>query len=336
MAVGQGRPRSINFEDSDIRIPCLEDFPGETAQGELFISFVEISILLADLTESLPRKHISQNKQLHIERALFRWSKTLAPQLKLSRKDEGLDRYMLASYDVKARQLHVPYFISMVILGRSTMLHRTISPMSILAASFVAGIFEDFLARDELLSLGPIFIFHLLAAGVSLASLRRCQNLWPAAEQDLEIIKNSLNELSKRWPSAESALNALQNDLSPSKQGKGNTTIPPPIAVLDVDQKRLFEGYCTDLCRMWVPYQKEAALVPMQSHGAKDRNPEILTAEILGSLRYPATSRPSAVTRPMAAYNDSNRLTNKPPTNEHFGIGVGEWLIKYWDTGLLR
>ncbi|KFX94033.1 hypothetical protein O988_06511 [Pseudogymnoascus sp. VKM F-3808] len=333
IAVGYGRPRSINFEDSDIRPPCSDDFPGETAEGELFISFVEISIILADLAESLPREHVSQNKQLQIERALFRWSKTLAPQLRLSLKGEGSDRYMLARYDVKARQLHIPYFINMVILGRSTIAKGTISSMSILAASFVAGIFEDFLARDELLSLDPIFIFYLLAAGVSLASLRRCQNLWRAAEQDLEIIQNSLKELSKRWPSAASALNALQNDTSLTQKIPGNTITPPPsIPKLEMDQKLLFEGYCTDLCRMWLPYMAEAVRIPIQSI-EMDENPEIITAEILGSLRYPAASRPSGVIAPMVPYNDSYRNVNNNPRHDFPGIGVGEWLIKYWDTG---
>src|SRR5690349_24217821 len=119
------------------------------------------------------RKHVAEKKQLHIERGLFRWSRTLAPHLQLRSKREVSGQYTLASYDIKARQLHVPYFITMVILGQSDIINRHVSSLSVLAASFVAGIFEDFLARDELSSLGPIFTFYLLAAGITLSAVRR-------------------------------------------------------------------------------------------------------------------------------------------------------------------
>jgi hypothetical protein len=299
------------------------------------MSYVEIAIILADLTECCSRKHISQDKRLHTERALFRWTRTLAPHLLLSRKEEGSNRYVLSDYNVKARQLHVPYFITLTILGRSGMTNSNISAVAILASSFVAGICEDFLARDELLYLGPIFTFYLLAAGVALASLRRYPTLWPVAEQDLEVLQASLKELSKRWPSAIGALKALQNVMSATRPAPDTTTIAPPLAWLNADQSLLFDGFCTDICRLWVSYHKETT-PPVASHlnGTNSENTEIMTAEILGSMRYPGTARQSRVPTPqMASYSGSAGEPENPLNYEY--VGVGNWLLNDWGPEVL-
>lgn len=297
--------------------------------------YVEIAVLLADLTECCSRKHISQDKRLHIQRALFRWTRTLAPDLQLSHKDERLNRYVLSSHDVKARQLHVPYFIALTILGRPSMTtNSSISPMAILSSSFVAGIFEDFIARDELLHLGPIFTFYLLAAAVALASLRRYPSLWPIAEQDLEVLQNSLKELSKRWPSAIGALKALQNVMNATRPVQDSDSRPPSLARLNADQSRLFEGFCPDLCRLWVAYEKET-MPPMASHlnGTNNENPEIMTAEILGSLRYPGTTRQSRVPTPMIAFSSSMVEPENLMAYEY--VGMGDWLLNDWSSDVL-
>jgi hypothetical protein len=76
------------------------------------------------------------------------------------------------------------------------------SVVSILASSFISGIFEDLLARDEIRYLGPMFSFYLLAAGVVQLSCYRWAGLWSSAQQDLEITFRALEEMGKRWQSA--------------------------------------------------------------------------------------------------------------------------------------
>jgi len=97
----------------------------------------------------------------------------------------------------------------LIIINRSQDPRGPPSTASLLASSFLAGIFEDFLARDELRYLGPIFTFYLLAAGMAQLSCYRYTGLWDAAAKDLDVMFRALDELSKRWPSAVGSLRHL-------------------------------------------------------------------------------------------------------------------------------
>lgn len=307
ISAGQGRPRAINLKDSDVRPPCMDDFPGAEHEGELFIPYVEICILLGDLTECCSRKHFSRSQRLYLETALYRWSRRLPISLLLSRTDD-MGRTITYPYNVNARQLHVPYFITVAIMARSTAAEGT-AAVAVLASSFVIGIFEDFLARDEIQFLGPICTFHLLAAGVALASTRLHPNLWAIAQQELEVLQSSLKELSNRWPSAIGAMKALQNvlDRTPRlQQGK-----PHKLEWLTADQELLFENFSRDLCRMWAPYQSLA----------KNGNTELMTAEILGNLRYPLPGGPDQAPTPLMTFPEATDLQYD---------GVGNWLFDDW------
>ena len=83
------------------------------------------------------------------------------------------------------------------------------STAALLASSFVAGIFEDFMARDELRFVGPIFTFYCLTAGMAQLSCYRHTGIIDIAEENLAIMGRALQELSKRWPSAVGSLRHL-------------------------------------------------------------------------------------------------------------------------------
>jgi hypothetical protein len=244
-----------------------------------------------------------------------------------------------------------------------------VSPLAVLASSFVAGIFDDFLARDELLYLGPIFTFHLLAAGAGLASLRRYPDLWSTASADLEVMMASLRELSKRWPSAIGALKALQNVVRAPVPGlivNGEQAAPPPLTWLKPDEALLLEGFAPDLCRLWHPLKNitmaptpplPRPVLPSTNTGlgaslAQEANPEMMTAEILGSMKYPA-ARQSRVATPAGMGQPFGAATPGPQgvngaggANGNAGLmedglpgynygGVGNWLMNDWGPDLL-
>jgi hypothetical protein len=289
----------------------MEDFPGSQTEGLLFLPYVDICILLGDLTECCARKHFPRSQRLNIEASLYRWTRKLPGPLRLSQID-GTGRTITSPYNVNARQLHIPYFITVAIMARSTAAQRT-SAVAVLASSFVIGIFEDFLARDELQYLGPIFTFHLLAAGIALVSTRLHPNLWAVAQEDLDILLNSLKELSKRWPSGIGALKALQNVIERTPRTNPNKSIPK-LEWLTADQEMLFENFGTELCRMWHPCYNEAK----ETNSA---NPELVTAEILGNLRYPLIGGAEQAPTPQINFGDSNDM---------YGGGVGNWLLDDW------
>lgn len=103
----------------------------------------------------------------------------------------------------------MPYFVVLVILHRGPVAGSSPSEVSLVASSYIAGIFEEFMARDELRHLGPAFTFYALAAGLSQLSAYRYASLANAAEHNFNIIRLSLELLAERWGSANGALLAL-------------------------------------------------------------------------------------------------------------------------------
>jgi hypothetical protein len=206
IAAGHGRPRAIDLKLADVSPISALDFEGLTAPACLFSAYVGISCLLGDLTQSYLRKHGLQEQKRSFEDRTFRWLKTLPANLQLCRPIEGRP---LKQYSFESRQLHVQYFSVLVILYRPPDPKVAPSMASLLASSFIAGLFEDFMARDELRYLGPIFTFYCLTAGMAQLSCYRYSGLVGIAEENLAIIGRALKELSKRWPSAVGSLKHL-------------------------------------------------------------------------------------------------------------------------------
>jgi len=97
----------------------------------------------------------------------------------------------------------------LIILNRPLDPKLAPSTASLLASSYIAGIFEDFMVRDELRYLGPIFTFYCLTAGMAQFSCYHYSETVGLAEQNLKVMARALEELSKRWPTAVGSLKHL-------------------------------------------------------------------------------------------------------------------------------
>lgn len=159
--------------------------------------------ITGDLTQSYLLKHGLQEHKKSLEDRLFRWLKTLPEHLQLCKNTDGRP---LKPYNFESRQLHVQYFTVLIILNRPTDPKLAPSTASLLASSYIAGIFEDFLARDELRYLGPIFTFYCLSTGMAQLSCYRYSEMVNLAEENLAVMSRALQELSKRWHSAVGSL----------------------------------------------------------------------------------------------------------------------------------
>ncbi|KAJ5987754.1 hypothetical protein N7481_002964 [Penicillium waksmanii] len=254
MSVAHGRPRAINPEDVNVRPLLKSDFEDSSADGaELFIHYASICCILGDLTESCSRSALSQAKKDHFRSLLFRWPRTLPPSLQISYQKPDTDDYLLSAYNLNTRQLHIPYFIGLAIVGRPST-KGTVSAQSILAASFVAGIFDELLARDDIGHLAPIYNRYCVAASFFLISLRPFPELWEACQTDLRILRLSLIELSKRWKSAIGGSKALESILTSQKHNAVSFAVET--SWLTPDQQFYFDGYSLELCHMWKPYSR--------------------------------------------------------------------------------
>jgi len=259
--------------------------------------------------------------------------KTLPEHLQLCRQTE---RRPLKPYSFEARQIHVQYFTVLVILNRPTDTNLAPSTASLLASSYVAGMFEDFMARDELRYLGPIFTFYCLTAGFAQLSCYRYADMVHIAEENLEILARALEELSKRWPTA---IGSLKHLIDVREKVTQRTQLGPfPDINFPNTTAQLFSDFGPDLCRMWHPiYQRLPQASPFVTR-------DLETAGILHGLRTPnnqtmeldmATN--AAIQQQMMNSNIAAEPSLEPTLlqpQEWFGqYGVGSWLTNDWDQG---
>lgn len=312
---GHGRPRAVALESTDVPLPSVEDFGGDAQAASTFSAYVSISMIMGDLTQYFLQKGRFSSEKQGLGNRAFRWIKTLPESLQLCYSQP---ERTLRPYSFEARQLHVQYFVVLTILNKSTPPASSPSTASLLASSFIAGIFGDFLARDELKYLGPIFTFYLLTAGVTLLSSYRFAGLWHLAERDLDIVIKAQEELGKRWPTAIGSLKRL-NDVR-SRVLKCQRSSYFPENNMSTEQMQFFEGFGPELCRGW------NVLYPGASSQQHTR--DLMTAGILTDL-YTETAQEGAETNGVDDISFDAQLLDPQWSLDPYR-GVGNWLFNDW------
>ncbi|RFU72187.1 transcription factor, partial [Trichoderma arundinaceum] len=121
---------------------------------------------------------------------------------------------------------------------------------AVIAASTLAGIFEDFLARDEVRFLGPCFTFHLLAASIALLSCYKYSGLWKLAQEDLKTLAQSQEEMKKSWPSALGSIETFDR-MYKLTMGTQKRVMGTAETTLTQNQANFFNDCDMSLCRMY-------------------------------------------------------------------------------------
>lgn len=249
----------------------------------------------------------------------------------------AVDGRPLKPYSFEARQIHIQYFTVLTILNRPTDSKQAISTASLLASSYIAGIYEDFIARDELRHLGPIFTFYCLTAGMAQLSCYLYSDMSKLAEENVAIMARALEELSKRWPSAVGSLKHLM-DVREKLSQRPRLGVLPEVSLSETTAQ-FFADFGPDLCRMWQPIHQRLPQIP---HIAQR---ELEMAGILHGLRTPnnqaidldlsASSNAQQNGNPTMSIGPSLEPTLLQP-QEFFGpYGVvGNWLMIDWDQAL--
>lgn len=240
-----GRPRTICLDDATVGPPTVDDFPMPNDAARLYVPYVTICQMMGDLTQCRLRNKLSLEQRRVFENALRCWVKDLPGELRLFRSSPERP---LQTYNLAARQLHIHYFVNLVILFGSSNSERGPFPEALMASSFLCGIFEDFLVRDELRYLRANFAFMCLAAALNQLTCYRFSSLRPAAVRGVGIIKLALQELAKKWRSADTALKSL-NRVSDLVSQQPLVESSPP--VLSRGALPLFEDFGPDLCEEW-------------------------------------------------------------------------------------
>lgn len=182
---------------------------------------------------------------MQIEDSLLRWVNEVPIPLTLHNPLMG-EPY---TYKAKALQLHLPYFASLIILFRQKNMDQAPPAASLLASSFISGIFEEFLTREDITSLAPTCIFYLMVAALVQLSSHRFNSLAVLEAIEIEIVKLSLTELQKRFPAAVGAERVINQVIRLSADK--SKMLSEVDLVLPIEQHRFFLPFGSKLCRKW-------------------------------------------------------------------------------------
>ncbi|KAL5337522.1 hypothetical protein BJX70DRAFT_409203 [Aspergillus crustosus] len=235
-----GQPRLINLLDSDVKPPAMDDFPDSDDHARVFPVHVSICHSLGDTVERCLRQELTATAQRTLEDSLFRWFKQDFRSIATPVSDSLME----------ARQILVIYLANLIILDRALSPDGLPPTRSLLAASFIAGLFRQFLEANELCRLGPSFTFYALCAGLMLTPAAWVLGLRISISEDMLMLKVALQILSRQWGSAFSALHALQN-LEVGSIPKQAPIEEVPRASSGIPS--FFEGLDTKWCRLWGP-----------------------------------------------------------------------------------
>lgn len=218
---------------------------GNEFDALVFIHFVRIVSILGDITEHYRCGSLSERYRLNIELDLVRWINELPQALSLHDRTSRV----LKPYDTKLRQLHVPFFVALIIFYRSDTPGQQFSLASLLAASFVSGIFEEYVSWGDIMFLAPASIFYLLVSSLIQVSSYQYPELGQNIEAEIANVRVSLKELRKRFPTAYGAERIFE-DLLRKSRGRGAAS-QSFVATLSPTQGELFAHFGPDLCASW-------------------------------------------------------------------------------------
>ncbi|KAK5198807.1 hypothetical protein LTR92_001278 [Exophiala xenobiotica] len=245
IATSHGRPRAINLQDSSVRPLDPRDFVSFDEDAQPFISFVQITQILGDLTQSCLRGDLTQQRRIEIESSLLSWLRNLPRALHLFNRDT----HQLNPYSIRSRQLHLPYFVSLIILFRQAAPEKCPSSVSILAAGFITGIFEEYLDWGDLFFVSPASIFYLLVGSLLQVSSHRFQLSVSTAGKETRITDQAIEQLKVRFHTAFGAERVIK--ATRRLATAGSLSSQPVQLHLDPYHEDFFSSFGPGLCSQW-------------------------------------------------------------------------------------
>ncbi|ETI27181.1 hypothetical protein G647_09864 [Cladophialophora carrionii CBS 160.54] len=219
----QGRPCLVHLEDCDIQQPTLTDFPADqAAQGEIFIHYVRLSEIIGRLSRRLSLGSDRSAPALDIIFELQNWVQSLPQHLLLP---FGAARTATRDFRRDVHQLHLPYLTAIMLLYMNSSSHALpkASATALLAASCVARIFQDFLARGSINFVSGIGGWYMTVAILALLHGSQIPALRDCANEQIDVLMIALREIAKSWYSAEMFLRALEKHVKgQSEEARGN------------------------------------------------------------------------------------------------------------------
>lgn len=200
-ALCQSKPCIIDPDDCNLGEPQLSDFPNDPVsqrKGLIFIHWTRLCAIMGRIAKTLSRSpNSSFPTNLHQE--LVDWVQALPPEIRLH-----IESTRTETFDRDVHQLYLPYLTTIIILHLKRSAHDLPQalPPAFLAASCIARILRDILARGNARFLMAITCWYSGTAFIALLQAARIQQLHAEAQDGITILINTVEQLQKMWGSA--------------------------------------------------------------------------------------------------------------------------------------
>jgi hypothetical protein len=193
------RPCAIDPDYCNVRMISINDFPESAmSNGEIFVAWVQLCEIIGRIG-----KAIAQGKMYTLDNApakdLVTWAQNLEAHLQLP-----FSRDRTTGFKRDVHLLHLPYLATVILLHLqkgTDKLPRT-SATALVAASCVARIFEDFMARTTLRFVPGQAGWYISIALLALQYARQIDQLSLHANADIKTLRTALNQMAHRWHSS--------------------------------------------------------------------------------------------------------------------------------------
>lgn len=204
-ALCQSRPAIIDVEDCNINMPTVEDFPtiqpSKKKKAEIFVYWVKLCAIVGKIAKQLSRSSASGSTVLPtaINDELISWVNSVSPHLYLP-----IDTAYTTNFDHDVHQLYLPYLAAIIVmhLKHSSSYLPVAQPPAILAASCIARILKDVLARGSARALMGITCWYTGISFLALMAASRYPEIREGAHEELDILVMTVQQLKLMWPTA--------------------------------------------------------------------------------------------------------------------------------------
>ncbi|KAL2802172.1 hypothetical protein BJX63DRAFT_438138 [Aspergillus granulosus] len=227
LAMAQGRPCLINEKYCTVPMVTVDDFSDSTCPKALiFVHWVKLWEIGGNLHQELNWPRGAQPDKATIREKMIGWANTLPPSLRLP---FHLPRTTVFNRDI--HELHLGYFTIIILLY----LRRGEHPIpaaavpAVAAASCIARIFKEFLARGSVQFILPQATWSIALSILALLSARRLPSLASCATEDIEILYTALARLAPYSNPGKMFIHGIRRILEQEGQGgKGARPSVPP------------------------------------------------------------------------------------------------------------
>ncbi|CAG9950331.1 unnamed protein product [Clonostachys rosea f. rosea IK726] len=215
----------IQIGDFDVAPPALSDFSEPSLQAKAFIEHVKLCKIIGRVSQLLNSgASLNSDESSALKVSLCQWIRRLPRELSLY-DATGLRQ----PYKKEVTGLHLVYFTAIILLQAATRGYNSqwrASPISLLASSCIARLYEETQLREDVCFLIHIHSFYCMVGAIPLLYWRtRSHSKENCRLEELGILRSTVEQLSTRFGGAGTVLRNMEALEAELQQRRSDSSI---------------------------------------------------------------------------------------------------------------